>query len=907
MERRVALFLCSACATTALCLGLLGCDAKSLLGAIEADVQEALSPRSFTLTIEVDPAGAGATDPTGKVSVSKDKPITIQATPDVSADWAGWTVKSGAGAGFGDSSSQSTTVTLTEADATITAKFTLVHRNLTMAGTNCTVTPSGTTSVLRGKDSSIRCTPDANYYFTGWMANPPGNAAFGNAALASTTVVLTGDAAVSASCTNITRSLTVNHSGSGSTSPSGTTSVPQGFAQGISATPGNGYSFAGWSVVSGAGVSIADPSSATTTASLSSEDGTISASFVVTPAIQTASPASGSTVSVSQAITLSFNKSMNPATLTVGGTLVAPGYSATWPDASTLRVSPQSAWTGGSKSLSISCRDTDGVGAAGDFTYTVDATAPTISSINYAANSPITKTTSLVLTFSEAIAQSSPVPSLGGTLLAGGYSAAWSNGNKTLTVSPVTAWTVGSWLTLSISCSDPYQNAFSTTLSYGVLDGIVYVKTSTDGGNDSNPGTQAHPKATIQAAIDLADVFYADAEVHVAEGTFDVSSGTTYVVVKEGVDLYGGYDKTNWAVKGRTTTIRDLKTTGGSQAGPNCAVYAGAGISVSTKIDGFTVRGGSAAWTAGIYCYGGSPTISNNSVYGGLDCTGAAVGVYCYYNAAPTIGPGNTISGGTSSANYEDQCPMGVYFWDNCTPTIIGNNISGGGGGTTKYTTGIYAWTSTAVIARNSITGGTATTSSTGIDYRYGYASVGSIRNNTIVGGTSATTYGVFIYDSTPDVRNNTINGGSASASSYSILINSGSTVYHPNVENNHIFTVSGTNRYGVQVYNTCTPNRLYNNNIFDCTSLYIGGGTNCTTIAQVNALAFTGGSDISEDISAYLNAEYRFTGNTASYGFDSAGLDGAARSWGFTDDKDGIARTGNGTTGWSIGAYEYN
>ena len=36
-----------------------------------------------------------------------------------------------------------------------------------------------------------------------------------------------------------------------------------------------------------------------------------------------------------------------------------------------------------------------------------------------------------------------------------------------------------------------------------------------------------------------------------------------------------------------------------------------------------------------------------------------------------------------------------------------------------------------------------------------------------------------------------------------------------------------------------------------------------------------------------------------------SGGIDGAANSWGFTTDKDGNPRTGNGTTGWSMGAYE--
>lgn len=907
MERKVASLILYGFVVFASCLLGLGCDTKSLLSTIEEDVRSATAPTSYTLTIEAEPAIGGTASPIGTVTVRKDSPITIQATADVCADWIGWTVKSGTGVGFGDVSRESTTVTLTQSDATIVADFHLVYFDLTTSGIHGSVTPSGTIAVLRSKGTVISCTPNTNYYFSSWTANPPGNATFDNPALASTTVSLTGDAVVTANCTNVLWNLTVNHSGFGSTTPTGTVAVPQGSPQSIVATPDGGYSFAGWAVVSGSGVSIAEPANANTTVTLSGEDGTISAAFVVTPVIQSASPVSGSTISVSQVITLGFNKTMNPGSLTVDGTLVSPGFTTSWPNTATLSISPQSAWTEGSKTLSVTCKDMDGVEVVGNLTYTVDATAPSISLINYGNNSAITKSTSLAITFSEAIVQSNPAPSFGGTLLVSGFGLVWSNGNRTVTLSPPsTSWPVGSWKTLTINCSDPYQNSFSTTLQYGILDAFVYVKTSADGGSDANPGTQTHPKATIQAAINLADALYTDAEVHVAEGTFDVTSGTTYVVLKEGIDLYGGYDKANWTLRGKTTTIRDLNTTGGYQTKPNCAVYAASGLTTATKIDGFTIRGGSGVDTAGIFCDGSSPTISNNIVYGGLDCTGRAVGVYGYHNASPYIGPGNTIIGGTSSANYQDQSPRGIYVWDNCAPTIVGNTISGGGGGSTKYTAGIDVWTSTAVIARNAISGGTASSNSTGIDYRYGYASVGSIRNNTVFGGTSVDTYGIMMFDSMPDVRNNTVDGGSASSTSYAIQINSG-TAYHPNVENNQVFTKSGTSRRGIQVYHTCTPNRLNNNNIFGCTSLYIGDGTNCTTITAVNNLSFADGN-ISEDISAYLDAAYRFTGNLGSYTFDTVGLDGVApaQNWGFTDDKDGGTRSGNGSTGWSIGAYEY-
>jgi hypothetical protein len=44
----------------------------------------------------------------------------------------------------------------------------------------------------------------------------------------------------------------------------------------------------------------------------------------------------------------------------------------------------------------------------------------------------------------------------------------------------------------------------------------------------------------------------------------------------------------------------------------------------------------------------------------------------------------------------------------------------------------------------------------------------------------------------------------------------------------------------------------------------------------------------------------------SASSAVKALGIDGAgAASWGFTTDRDGKTRTGNGTTGWTLGCYE--
>jgi hypothetical protein len=76
-----------------------------------------------------------------------------------------------------------------------------------------------------------------------------------------------------------TYSLTMNNDGRGATSPSGTVTVNAGSATSISATPSSGYQFSGWTVTSGT-ATIANPSSAGTTVTLTSGNATVQANFV---------------------------------------------------------------------------------------------------------------------------------------------------------------------------------------------------------------------------------------------------------------------------------------------------------------------------------------------------------------------------------------------------------------------------------------------------------------------------------------------------------------------------------------------------------------------------------------------------------------------------------------------------
>jgi hypothetical protein len=59
-----------------------------------------------------------------------------------------------------------------------------------------------------------------------------------------------------------------------------------------------------------------------------------------------------------------------------------------------------------------------------------------------------------------------------------------------------------------------------------------------------------------------------------------------------------------------------------------------------------------------------------------------------------------------------------------------------------------------------------------------------------------------------------------------------------------------------------------------------------------------------------YLNSttDFHLTPSTDS-SVTGGGIDGSVSgdNWGFDYDKDETTRTGNGSTGWSIGAYEYD
>jgi hypothetical protein len=182
---------------------------------------------------------------------------------------------------FGNAASASTFVKLEAGDAVIKAWSAPHDWVLTVTSTPGGVTdPAGAVYVVTDQARGIEAIPSTGYHFVNWaLVNGSGNIADPNSA--STTVTLTAsDAGVQANFALNRYTLTVNHTGTGSTAPDGSSDVDHGAATPIVATPFSIYMLEGWSVTAGTGAIIADPAAESTTVTLEGGPATVTAAFV---------------------------------------------------------------------------------------------------------------------------------------------------------------------------------------------------------------------------------------------------------------------------------------------------------------------------------------------------------------------------------------------------------------------------------------------------------------------------------------------------------------------------------------------------------------------------------------------------------------------------------------------------
>lgn len=255
-------------------------------------------------------------------------------------------------------------------------------------------------------------------------------------------------------------------------------------------------------------------------------------------------------------------------------------------------------------------------------------------------------------------------------------------------------------------------------------------------------GTQANPVRTIAAGIANAQIIGGGVDVYVAEGAYNEK-----VVMVEGIDILGGHQ----CDPGACTWDRDPALYNSAILATDFeGVLADATITRATRIDGFDLVAqdgdpGDGGRISALHANQGTPTVSNNHVFGGLvsNCNN------CGSTAIIVQGPSND--------------PMGALILDNV------------------------------IEAGDSIGSGFA--NSSGINLRnFANPAVAEIRGNTVFGGTARWTRGIDAFSSAAgtlivdnDIYAGSQFGNTGGASSFGMII-SGNLV----VDGNRINTVPG-------------------------------------------------------------------------------------------------------------------
>jgi len=194
--------------------------------------------KQYTLTMAVDPAGSGTTDPAvGDHLYNAGTLVNITATPGTGYAFDFWT---GACTGSGACS-----VTM-NADQTVTAHFKRIMFNLTVAvnpiGAGTTDPAVGVHAYESGSVVVVTATPATGFTFTGWSGACTGTDPC--------SITMDADKSVTANFSGIFYNLTVavNPAGGGTTDPAvGVHAYAAGSVVAVTATPATGYTFTGWS------------------------------------------------------------------------------------------------------------------------------------------------------------------------------------------------------------------------------------------------------------------------------------------------------------------------------------------------------------------------------------------------------------------------------------------------------------------------------------------------------------------------------------------------------------------------------------------------------------------------------------------------------------------------------------
>jgi hypothetical protein len=511
--------------------------------------------------------------------------------------------------------------------------------------------------------------------------------------------------------------------------------------------------------------------------------------------------------------------------------------------------------------------------------------------------------------------------------------------NRTITISPGPTGT-GLWTgpgTLTVSATAVDGTPFTKTLSVaGVFNGICV---SANRGSDSVPnnGSVRLPFFTVKKAADTAAASYGSTpnSVLVARSAtaylVDGRSAGGRVVLSASSSLLGEYaddfqSRSISSPPGTTLTDSNTSTDASNATNPNRVIELSAGN--TGTVEGLTVNGGTGAYTTAVYCKAASPTIRKMTLRSGGNGASNAqrVGLWIEGAASPTVDTNvfnDSPNGGGTSVGEAD----GIYILNlTGTPVILNNTICGGvanntvSSGNTTIGISMNGGTSTSLkVVKNTFVPGIGDVA-TAFLYPSG-SSIGFFENNLVevgigqTGGSSSVGVSVSGSSSVLTVRNNTFVLGyplaiGVEAGIRLIGIGTASTFY----ADNNIFHDYGavTSIYGVLESGASTPDS-FKNNLF---SYFVTNGAilyhNSTPADYLSVAAMATGINGELASSASSNAAAEPIGfvNAGAGNFhltstNVQGIDGSALGWGFTDDRDGITRTGNLTTGWSVGCYE--
>ena len=230
---------------------------------------------SFLVEVGLSPLGAGDVNGNGIYNQGAMATLSVSSNLNEGYSFDNWS-----GAQTGSSNPLTFEV---NSNLNLTANFSLNSYTLEV-NSSIGGTASGSTSSVHGSLALISASPSSGYYFAGWTGD-----GITDSSTPSTTVSMNQTRTVTANFSLSSYTLTVN-SGTGGTA-SGDNNSTHGSLASILALPSYGYSFAGW-----IGESISEPSSSSTTVSMT-EARTVTASFSLNTYPLTLTAGNGGTVS----------------------------------------------------------------------------------------------------------------------------------------------------------------------------------------------------------------------------------------------------------------------------------------------------------------------------------------------------------------------------------------------------------------------------------------------------------------------------------------------------------------------------------------------------------------------------------------------------------------------------------